>query len=609
MPRLPSWDYVAHLYRTVVDDVIPRLQAMAENENLRSLRRFERDEPPEYASSTDDEYLDIHVIPPSPPTPLQPQELKALLDRPFSQQELRSVSSLIRTLARPDHVYHDEVYREHARFQDSYWDRGGPRPVMFRRLDGIMREGVIARHLVKRRWEKLGVWNPKWGFAGRNMHPSDDFKSWTWWWQPEGWADHTGDDFATSPWRTLVARAVQLRQNLHRGERAPLTPRSSLTLEATAAEAEVFFFSRPWFVFAVEVAEECVRLDRLPDHERGRLPPATNQVVKWWTERGDWRDGLDKSWKWPHESPSPEPEDLAPAEAMKDSPLDVAEEMEFTPSEIDELETIDLPRSERPKGSWVRRGSDYITMLFPGVHVDAAAESAKRQRRDDERIEKLKAAGLYIAPPPKSPDVRNIFGAFAFECGKSDESRQAGVLDALSRESSPDPKEDTNRSPPSTQGRLRQPQDRVDNVQGRDLLPTPTPPPRRSARIAAKRAGEPLPSQAEPNKRPRRVAHRAAQPATSPAATATSTPSCSHKSKKTRPDSAGSPLNGRVRARPGKGRSRPKKEKGPNMHSAAAGKKEPACADTKTRRTNLPGAASKGARGGPRRRGRPKKDS
>ena len=95
-----------------------------------------------------------------------------------------------------------------------------------------------------------------------------------------------------------------------------------------------------------------MRYHRLSVKDYNRYPySAGNQVVKWWKERGDWRDEFNEttvvsSWKWKHESPSPEPEELAPVDNMKDSPLDAAAEMEFTPSEVDELEAIDLPRSE-----------------------------------------------------------------------------------------------------------------------------------------------------------------------------------------------------------------------------------------------------------------------
>lgn len=42
---------------------------------------------------------------------------------------------------------------------------------------------------------------------------------------------------------------------------------------------------------------------------------------------------------------------------MKDSPLDTMD-MDFTPSEIDDLETIQLPNSEQPKDFWTIRRKD-----------------------------------------------------------------------------------------------------------------------------------------------------------------------------------------------------------------------------------------------------------
>jgi len=43
------------------------------------------------------------------------------------------------------------------------------------------------------------------------------------------------------------------------------------------------------------------------------------EVIHKWKERSDWRDKAPQvSWKWRHESPSPEPEDLAQYNAIDD---------------------------------------------------------------------------------------------------------------------------------------------------------------------------------------------------------------------------------------------------------------------------------------------------
>jgi hypothetical protein len=135
-----------------------------------------------------------------------------------------------------------------------------------------------------------------------------------------------------------MTRAIRLRRNLRRGESASILPQSCLEQEVTASQAESFILSRPWFDFVIEWAEEMTRYRRLSDDEQLSSPyrTAREQVIKWWKERGDWMERFDigngvTSWKWRHESPSPEPEDLTPINKMKDSPLDTTD-MDFTPS-------------------------------------------------------------------------------------------------------------------------------------------------------------------------------------------------------------------------------------------------------------------------------------
>jgi hypothetical protein len=56
--------------------------------------------------------------------------------------------------------------------------------------------------------------------------------------------------------------------------------------------------------------------------------------------------------------------------------------MEFTSSDIDELETIDLPRSEQPESFWVIKDGD-LPPFFPGqAHgVDAEIEKLRERKR------------------------------------------------------------------------------------------------------------------------------------------------------------------------------------------------------------------------------------
>ena len=599
----PFFDRV-HIHQAVSSQAIPVLEAIAVNDNLRSLYRFERDDPPPYVSSTESEELDdADLIPPPQGRPM-PEELKAIMERHIDDNELNRISCFMHSIVRPDDLYYSEAKREDDRV-DNY--HRGPRPQMFKELNGIRRRGVIVRHLVKRRWEKLGVWNPKWGFAGRKVQPSDNFRRWTWRWQPDGAADDSNRAYRNA--RALVARALRLRQNLRRGEHAPVLPRSRLGQDTTAAQAEAFLISRPWFVFQIEMAEERMRYQRLSVEDERRYPySAQNQVIKWWKERGDWRDEFNRTnwvtaWKWRHESPSPEPEDLAPVDNMKDSPLNAAAEMEFTPSEIDELETIELPESEQPEGFWVVEDGD-LPPFFPGQGQDVDARIRKSEKERAARLEKLKAEGWKPPVHPAEEFFIKKFGnvdLFGRPLPPAEHEEASPEEHDASTETQVDASElQGDASPPQQRRRLRQrqPQDGVDGAQDRDQ-PFP-PPPRRSARIAGmKRPADPLPSQTAPNKRPRgRAAPKAAAPAAQPTLRET-------RRAKIRLVPARPPPKEEKETRPRRGRGRPRKESGPSMRSAVGKRlaRTPAPAGTGNGR-----AAGTDAPSVPRRRGRPRKN-
>ncbi|KAK3940768.1 hypothetical protein QBC46DRAFT_120692 [Diplogelasinospora grovesii] len=285
--------------------------------------------------------------------------------------------------------------------------------------------------------------------------------------------------------------------------------------------------------------------------------------------------------------------------------------MEFTPSEIDELETIELPESEQPEGFWVIEEGD-IPPSFPGQMIDGDARVRKREKERAERLEKERAERLEKARAEGHEEVRidPFFQAFKekFFPGPGPFRLFGPPQPAEHEEASPEepdasePQRDAACLPPQKQQRLRQrqPRDGVDRAQNQDQL---LPPPRRSARIAGmKRPAEPLPSQMAPNKRPRgRAAPKAAAPAAAPAAQPTSLET---RRTKTRLVPARAPPKGKTETRPRQGRGRPRKENGPSMRSAV-GKKKPG-------RTPAPAgtgrAAETDAPGVPRRRGRPRKN-
>lgn len=587
----PFFDPV-HFNQAVSDQAMPRLEAIASNDNLRHLRRFERDNPPPYVSSTEssDHEADFMV----PPLCLQiPTELQAVMERPINDFEAELIASSVEQRLRPHDSYYSESKFERRRFEENIprW----PLPEEFRTRNFHRRMGVVVRHNVKRRWEKLGVWNPDWGFAGRQVQPRDEWDDWKWWWEPATPVNGLGS--GSNYQYELAARAVRLRQNLARGEYAPVVPRSRPGQDTTAAEAEAFLISRPWFIFQLEVAEEAHRFQRLSNEGHGRHSySARQQVIKWWKERGDWRDEFDKgncvtAWKWRHESPSPEPEDLAPLNPMKEDPLDVSAEMDFTPSEIDELETINLPESEQPQGFWGIKRYDYSGYYFPGMLVDRRAENEQARKETQALRARMIAEG----------HIPRLHPAAEFYLKKH------GLLHTLDE---PPPAEDKEvselqedaASPPSqgTRGlRPRQPRDQGHEAQeqGESLPPLP----RRSARIAAKkRPAESSPMQTVPNKRCKvavapKPATLAAQPVPRETRRAKATPGPG------RPAAKGKSIEAGVKRGPG----RPRKKNGSNIRPAAQTKPERATAPARPKKSRDIATETSNV---PRKRGRPRKN-
>ncbi|EFY85259.1 hypothetical protein MAC_08719 [Metarhizium acridum CQMa 102] len=587
---MPSFLDPVHFNQAMSNQAMPVLQAIASNEHLRHLRRFERDDPPPYVSSTEssDHEADFMV----PPRCRQiPEELQAVMERPIDDYEAKLIASSLRQHLRPYDFYYAEAKFEESRFEENI--PKGPLPPEFRTLNFSRRKGVVVRHNVKRRWEKLGVWNPDWGFAGRQMQPRDKYQDWKWWWEPAMAVNDlgSGNDYEYE----LAARAVRLRQNLARGEYAPVVPRSHPGHHTTAAEAEAFLISRPWFIFQLEMAEEAHRYMRLSNEGHGRYSYSVqDQVIKWWKERGDWRDEFNKSncvtaWKWRHESPSPEPEDLAPLNPMKENPLDVAAEMEFTPSEIDELETINLPRSDQPQGFWVAKMHDYTRYNFPGMMADVQAEAAQVEKERQAYRARMRAEGQEPRLHPAAEFFLKKHGALHM-LGRPPPAENEEVSELQEHAASP---------PSRTRGlRPRQPRDQVheSQEQGESLPPLP----RRSARIAAKkRPAESSPIQTVPNKRSKvAVAPKPATPVTQSSSRET-------RNSKARPGPGRPPVKGKTETGVKRGPGRPRKKKGSNIRSAV---------QTKPQRTTAPARPKKSrdtetdTSNVARKRGRPRKN-
>ncbi len=343
--------------RALQHRALPALERLAEHSVLldRDLARFDSDEPPAYFSSTDEEC--------DPGPDLSPEAVDNLLNEPINDQEREQVVDVVGYSKYYDAGgrFGTEVRRERERVRN-WVDTKASRTTFdyFIQLGlahkgraGRERINIIARRNVKRRWQKLGVWNPEWGIPDRaDPQPNDNKDAWKWPWQH----GDAAAEWELGPERAPnqnhpIRRALLLRQGLQRGERGPIPDYSNLGSDASASQAEPFITSRPWFVMGVERNEEERRRGRL--HWRKKREQYKGSVFDntagFWKARGDWKDDwyderADKTaigWKWPRESPSPEPEDLTGLEDMAS--------FELTPSEADALEAVRPPSPPTPR--------------------------------------------------------------------------------------------------------------------------------------------------------------------------------------------------------------------------------------------------------------------
>ncbi|KAI0102487.1 hypothetical protein GGR51DRAFT_527518 [Nemania sp. FL0031] len=602
--------------------------ALTANDNSRPPP--EHDEPPPYPYATSEsEQSEQPEQPEQPedsdyngsinqlPSPqAMPAVVRAILECPIDDDEAEKIAAACSKFVRPEDFYYIEAICEAKRI-DTVCQ---PIPEFFNGGHaGMKRRGIIVRHNVKRRWEKLGVWNPKWGFAGRKWDDSDDFSKWTWRWQPDGGQNGESPDHYA---HALVLRALRLRQNLFRGEYAPVMPRSHLEQDVTADAAEAFLISRPCFLFQIEVAEEEMRFARLSPLQKKGYPSSTprDQVIKWWKERGDWRHeyyrdtfyekelfnskfyrgqehGTVTSWKWRHESPSPEPESLTPIIENGDceNPVYlkemVTEMMKLTPEEIDELKHVFWPHEKGPVRTWIYY--DENQPLFPGqLHYSALPGEPEPWKYNLARWPKIKLSPYDPNLPP-----------FAFLDELRAQQQNQTSEEEEEEEEVVDPELDTITPPPPKRRRLRhhQPEDEANETQLR-----------RSVRVAGmKRFAEPLPQETAPNKRTRA---RAAAKATAPiSASSVPPPSRQSRGVKTKPVPTHSqlPQEQRTETPAKRGRGRPRKGTGPSVSVRPSTKKAPSAplAPPATVRVQRLAASGADTSGTPRPRGRPRKGS
>ena len=333
-----------------LSQILPTLQRMEDNSDFleHGRRRFDSDEPPPPYSpggGTEVPYPNIFRI---------STGMDELLKEPLDAEERYRLRENF-SCYRPRDRYDYESTLERRRIHQTLGERDQEGNLLYRGPDLVGRAGdqrlwVVVRHCKKKQWKKLRAWNDKWRIPRRvGGGPNDDVNEWQWGW--EQGLERTGNknrkfdeqsyEVKKLGWpavdeESMDERAIRLhleRQgatNMAYGLQAP--ERKSRT-EASIIQGESLITSRPWYLYELETEERAIKYSRFPrrEWEVYGLDPGAN-VKREWEEKSVWKDswGDKPGWRWRHESPSPEPEDL--------------NDIEFTPSEIDALDSV-VPRT------------------------------------------------------------------------------------------------------------------------------------------------------------------------------------------------------------------------------------------------------------------------
>ncbi|RMD43673.1 hypothetical protein DV735_g1411, partial [Chaetothyriales sp. CBS 134920] len=420
------------MMRTVYDmtsarlnSIMPTLQQMEDDPAFQEYRerRFQRDDPPPaYSSHTTTRASTPQQLP-------QTQadiDLNELLARPLSDREINVLRDMFKSYY-PRGRYQQELRMEEARVFEAGSTRDENYVSLYRGPDligraGMQRAEIMARHSVKKRWEKLGVWNPEWGFK-------DGPGSWSWdrKWRgikrkfnclelEEEMASWPSED-EESPNERAIRLYLQREGRWSNTLKVVSSGAGNIYNTETIDDREALITSRPWFVWALEAAEEEVKQMRDPKQFMiEAYKPARAIVTARWKEKGWWKDSWSRKipegggikrdlvgWKWRHESPSPEPPDL--------------NEPDFTPSEADAMEAIPPPTPPPPPKPLKARPPTWSIFGYtPGYDPDApeqqeeqeppipAPGSDENEPGSDSRPARQQAFAVVIsAPRPRPP--------------------------------------------------------------------------------------------------------------------------------------------------------------------------------------------------------------
>ncbi|VUC31255.1 unnamed protein product [Clonostachys rosea] len=481
--------------------VNPALERFLENPDY---SRFERDEPPRFIPSPENHSIwqVPGMIPGTPDTPEDgsyQREMEELFDPPLNPKERNDTFMSIQgeRMHHPGSRYELEEKFEVDRMVRSLDHR---RHRYNSAESGMQRLRVLARRNVRKRWEKMGVWNPAWGIPCREpKEPNDNTYYWRWEWQHDELAARAPSLSSASVETHPIARAFIPREGLEFGQCLYPPPHSHPTEQTSRSEAMSFIASRPWFLIGMERMEWLSRSDRLPRARDTRFVKA----VPWlWQKRGDRRLKTDSSefkipigWKWRYESPSPDHEDATwkwlpdsgPAfegvVAERHIHLDY-DAMELTPSEIDVLESLAYrplsPAPQRADGpNELQKTWSLFSPFkgpFKGLFQNRAPEpEPPAQPRRSPRV-LAKAAG---AMPPIAPTETGNPSCTT----RTPLSEKISVAESTSGVQKPDTETDTK----STEPRHRPPAT-VNTAQSpRGVCEPPTEPPAKIDTPAAKR--------------------------------------------------------------------------------------------------------------------------
>lgn len=250
----------------------------------------------------------------------------------------------------------------------------------------------MSRHSIKQRWERLGVCTPEWGIPGRvHSGPKDELGR-LWKWDRERpsvdrkYSQQPIEVQLTSwpspdeeyPDERAVRRHLERQGKWHEAL-VPKPSEASHSTDIHVDDRESLITSRPWYVWQIEVAEEEVRLRRIPKNFE-IYDPARKNVTTRWKEKGYWKESWADlpGWKWKHESPSPEPPD--------------PNDMDLTPSEIDAMEEIPPPTPPATLPALEKHRSLVYSGIFgplPGYDPDPTPLASTREPHaegDDDHV-------------------------------------------------------------------------------------------------------------------------------------------------------------------------------------------------------------------------------